>query len=199
MTRFIPKLFLAFLLVSSPTQATESTSDLSLTFDENRYEHKWSSENLHEFTPQGQSVTGRWSNMLTVNFYDGIHDEQGLADIARQVLGNYEEAGGIIMGVETLDGSGERPAEFLMSVVFGAEDIAEIAYVKFRIDNGQGTSVAYAHREYGTKIGTKIDRWLSKNGKRVKQELVEFDQFPSTTAFQDNDTLRRQSDLELAI
>jgi len=65
MTRFIPKLFLALILVSSPTQATESGADLSLTFDENRYEHKWSSENLHEFTPHGQSVTGRWSNMLT--------------------------------------------------------------------------------------------------------------------------------------
>jgi len=206
MTRIFLKLLVAMLLIASPpvladdTAKTDSNAlSLSLTFDENQYDHQWSSDSIHEFTAQGQSVTGRWSNMLTVNFYEDIHDKHGLALVAKQVLENYEQAGGIIMGVETLNESKEHAGEILMSVVFGAEDIAEIAYVKFRIESGQGTSIAYAHREYGEKIGTKINKWLNMNGKRVRQALVDFNQFPASNSFHVNDDGDRPTDFELAI
>lgn len=170
-----------------------------IVFDGQEYSYKWTSDNLHEFTPGEQSVTGQWKDMVTVNYYPVVATENDLALVTKAVLSNYEDAGGIVLGVETLPGSQSKPVEYVIAVVFGASELAEFALVKFLMHDGIGASVAYAHREYGTDMGTSINDWMDANGARLKEEITNFTDLPPHSDFQIEETIERLSRLGMAV
>src|SRR5688500_7121003 len=56
------------------------------------YFHRWSKNELHEFTPEKQEDLNKWSDMITINGYPGVSDGDGLAAAANAVLENYKKA-----------------------------------------------------------------------------------------------------------
>jgi hypothetical protein len=54
------------------------------------YLHRWSMNDQHEFTPEGQEDLDKWSEMITVNVYPSAHDGDALAAKADAVLENYK-------------------------------------------------------------------------------------------------------------
>jgi hypothetical protein len=57
------------------------------------YFHRWSQNDQHEFTPQGQEDLEKWSDMITMNVYPSTHDGDALAAKANAVLENYKNHG----------------------------------------------------------------------------------------------------------
>jgi len=150
----------ALVLSLNSASASVELDNSSLLFDSSDYFYRWSNADMHEFTPKGQAVDGEWEDMLTINYYKDVSDKPSLAEVAGAVLANYQEAGGIILGVDAVSAGDEDPSEYIMAVVFGATNIAEFAFVRFKIKDGMGVSLAYAHREYGENVGEQIDRWM---------------------------------------
>lgn len=170
-----------------------------MSFDGQDYLYKWSSEDLHEYTPGEQNVTGQWNDMLTLNFYPSVSTAEDLAVVTNAVLANYEDVGGIILGVETIPATNFKPAEHIIAVVFGAADAAEFAIVKFQLHDGIGASIAYAHREYGADVGNVMNSWMDANGTRLQERITKFNNLPPVADFQIDESSAILSKLEQAI
>jgi len=50
------------------------------------YFHRWSQNDQHEFTPEGQQDLNKWSDMITANAYPDVDDAERLAEKANAVL-----------------------------------------------------------------------------------------------------------------
>lgn len=174
----------------------ESTT---IPFDGQEYAYQWSNDDLHEFTPGSQSVTEQWRDMVSVNFYPVVSSGEDLAVVANAVLSNYEDAGGILLGVESSPGTDKKPSEHIIAVVFGAQGVAEFAMVKFQLHDGIGASIAYAHREYGDEVGSLMNEWMEANGTRLKDRVIEFTGLPSYADFKNNSEAEMLSQLDQAI
>ena len=194
-------LSLSFTAVVGDANATGlGVSESSkISFDGQEYLYKWSNEDLHEFTPGEQNVTGQWADMLTVNYYPVVSTGEDLAVVASAVLSNYEDVGGIVLGVESIPGTNLKPAEYIIAVVFGAPEAAEFAMVKFQLHDGIGASVAYAHREYGADVGNIMNDWMDANGTRLQEAITKFTDLPLYSEFQMDESSEMLSSLEQAI
>jgi hypothetical protein len=115
------------------------------------------------------------------------------------VLSNYENVGGIVLGVESIPGTNSKLTEHIIAVVFGAPDAAEFAMVKFQLHEGIGASIAYAHREYGADVGNIMNDWMDENGTRLQARIATFSDLPSYADFQVNEASVILSSLEQAI
>jgi hypothetical protein len=58
------------------------------------YYHRWSQNDQHEFTPEGQDDLEKWSEMITVNVYSNARDGDALAVKANAVLEDYKSHNG---------------------------------------------------------------------------------------------------------
>lgn len=194
-------LSLSFTAVVSNANATEfeARESSKISFDGQEYLYKWSSDDLHEFTPSEQDVTGQWTDMLTVNYYPVVSTGEDLAVVVSAVLSNYEDVGGIVLGVESIPRTKLKPAEYIIAVVFGAPEAAEFAMVKFQLHEGIGASIAYAHREYGADVGNIMNDWMDANGTRLQEVVTKFTDLPSYSDFQINEASELLSSLEQAI
>lgn len=171
------------MLTSPVAWSNNGTEVATVLFDNNEYFYRWSGDDLHEFTPGEQSVTGDWKDMLTINHFTDVSDPEELTILARDVLENYKANGGIVLGVDTLQQKGSQPAQYIMAVVFGAHEVAEYAVVRFQIQDGIGTSISYAHREYGEEVGERINSWMEANGPRIRQEISGLRDLPAYSEF----------------
>ena len=86
-----------------------------------------------------------------------------------------------------------------MAVVFGAHEVAEYAVVRFQIQDGIGTSITYAHREYGEEVGERINSWMEANGPRIKQEITGLRDLPAYSEFRSEGKYEYLNELQQSI
>jgi hypothetical protein len=157
----------------------DTKSKITLNFNQTDYLHRWSQNDQHEFTPPGQEDLSKWTDMLTINFYQHVTDGEALATVANQVLENYKTQKGIVLRTASVPRSNEKPAEHLIAVVFGRPNFLEAVQARFKLVNGKGVSIIYSHRVYGKKVGPEMSAWLENNGPSIEKVLMAW-AFPPT-------------------
>ena len=143
------------------------------------YFHRWSKDQQHEFTPLGQDDLTKWTDMVTVNVYPSARDGDALAAQANAVLENYKKHNARVLRTDSLPRTADRPAEHLIAVVFGRPEFIEVAFARFRLADGAGSSIVYSHRIYGAKAGDEASEWLKANGPKIEQTLMTWSAMPS--------------------
>jgi hypothetical protein len=176
--------FVALAVAWSAGQAEEShaadpESKRTFVFRSVGYFHRWSKNDQHEFTPEKQEDLEKWSDMITVNGYPDVSDGDGLAATANAVLENYKNHQAKVLKTRSVPRAEDRPAEHFIAVVFTRSNFIEIAFARFKLVDGKGFSFVYSHRLYGEEIGDQMSAWLSANGEKVEEALMEWTSMPS--------------------
>jgi hypothetical protein len=164
---------------SNAQQSPSKSSKPSFQFADVPYFHRWSKGQQHEFTPAGQEDLAKRSDMVTVNIYSSARDGDALAAQANAVLENYKKHNARVLRTDSLPRTADRPAEHFIAVVFGRPEFIEVAFARFRLADGAGSSVIYSHRIYGEKGGDKASEWLKANGPKLEQTLMSWSTMPS--------------------
>ena len=154
----------------------------SLTFGGVEYFHRWSKDDQQEFTPHGQENLAHWSDMVTINRYRTVKDGEGLAATANTVLETYKANQAMVLRTESVPRTTDKPAEYLIAVLFPRPDFIEAVFARFKIVGGIGTSAVYSHREYGKKIGDQMSAWLKANGPATEKALMSWEGIPTPDA-----------------
>jgi hypothetical protein len=149
------------------------------------YFHRWSQNDQHEFTPEGQEDLENWSDMVTINVYPSSHDGDALAAKANAVLENYKSHGGRVLRTASIPRTPDRPAEHFIAVVFGRPNFIEAAFARFKLVDGVGCSIVYSHRIYGAKVGDQMSKWLMDNGPKMEKMLMDWNNSPSPASLRD--------------
>lgn len=136
------------------------------------YFHRYTKDNLHEFTPKDQPDLEKWVDMVTINDYPKITDGEGLAKGANGVLEAYKAKKAIVVRTDSVPRTEKKPAEHLIVVLFPQPKFIEASFARFVMDKGKGASVVYSHRIYGTKAGDAMSKWLQANGERIEKALM---------------------------
>jgi hypothetical protein len=175
---------LAFLLAlhgGAGLAAVKGSSDAesaSITFRNVKYLHRWSKDDQHEFTPGGQEDLSRWFEMITIHRYRSVADGDGLVATANAVLGTYKANRAIVVRTDSVPRTPEKPAEYLIVVLFPQPEFIEAVFARFKIVGGIGTSVIFCHREHGEKSGDLMSDWLRTNGPVIEKELMSWEGIP---------------------
>jgi len=149
------------------------------------YLHRWSINDQHEFTPEGQEDLDKWSDMITVNVYPSTHDGDALAAKTNAVLENYKSHNGRVLRTNSVPRTPDRPAEHFIAVVFGRPNFMEVAFARFKLVDGVGCSGVYSHRIYGEKVGDQMSAWLKDNGPKMEKMLMEWNDIPSPASLRE--------------
>jgi hypothetical protein len=174
----IPLYFVLILIfpvcctVGAAQKEADSKSKVSLNFNQTEYLHRWSQNDQHEFTPPGQDDLSKWTDMLTINFYQQVTDGDGLALFANRVLENYKTQKGIVLRTVSVPRTIDKPAEHLIVVVFGRPTFLEAVQARFKLVNGNGVSIIYSHRLYGKEVGPEMSVWLKDHGPSIEKALM---------------------------
>ncbi len=173
----LPAVGLIALAVSDVTaqDAAPSKPAAAFKFAEVEYFHRFSKDDLHEYTPDKQEDLKAYRDMVVVNGYPAVKDGDALAEVANKVLGNYEAAKGIIARTNSVPRTEEKPAEHFMAVIFARPELFEAAFARFRIQDGVGMSVVYSHRTYGAEASSEMRAWLEKNAPATEAALMKWD------------------------
>ncbi|MGE9760301.1 MULTISPECIES: hypothetical protein [Pseudomonadaceae] len=167
-------------LVAPLCWATDAAKDF--TFAGTDYFHRWSREDQHEFTPQGQTDLAKWQDMLTLHRYTAATNAEQMAAVANAVLDNYKQQGAMILKVDASPARGSQPAVYFIAAVFPQPSFIEAVFTRLRLENGVGTGVIYSHRLYGKAIGESMSAWLKANAEARENELMDWQ--PPAKAFQ---------------
>ncbi len=149
------------------------------------YFHRWSQNDQHEFTPEGQQDLEKWSDLITMNVYPSAHDGDALAAKANAVLENYKSHGARVLRTNSVPRTPDRPAEHFIAVVFGRPNFIEVAFARFKLVDGVGCSIVYSHRIYGAKVGDQMSAWLNQNGPKMEKMLMDWNNSPSPASLRD--------------
>lgn len=199
--QMIQRIFLCFVLIlisqvyAAPQAAQKEAgnkSKITLNFNQTEYFHRWSGNDQHEFTPQGQEDLSKWADMLTINFYQRVTDGEGLASVANQVLENYTSQKGIVLRTVSVPRTIERPAEHLIAVVFGRPNFLEAVQARFKLINGKGVSIIYSHRVYGKEVGPEMSTWLKDHGASIEKVLMAWEFSQALGSLQKSSDQKRQ-------
>lgn len=186
----MPRISLHFILIvmllvcaaggaAQKEKEADAKNKITLNFNQTEYVHRWSQNDLHEFTPPGQEDLSKWTDMLTINFYQQVTDGDGLALIANRVLENYKANKAIVLRTASVPRTSEKPAEHLIVVVFGRPTFLEAVQARFKLVNGKGVSIIYSHRMYGKAVGPEMSAWLKENGDSIEKALMAWE-FPAS-------------------
>jgi hypothetical protein len=170
--RFTAVALLAFGVTGTGVTGKEETS--AFVFQGVEYFHRWSQADQHEFTPAKQEDLDHWSDMITIDGYPGVNEEEKLAEAANAVLGNYQSHGARVLRTDSVPRTEERPAEHFISALFSRPDFAEAAFARFKLVDGKGYSFVYSHRIYGTEAKKQMEAWTTANGKATEKALMEW-------------------------
>jgi hypothetical protein len=179
---FIPLAAACNGLYAEETRAIPPPTKPAFVFREVGYFHRWSKNDQHEFTPEGQQDLNKWSDMITANAYPDVDDGERLAETANAVLDNYKRHQAKVLKTDSIPRTTDRPAEHLIAVVFGRPNFIEVAFARFKLVDGKGCSFVYSHRIYGEKIGDQASAWLSANGAEIEKALMEWTSMPSPSS-----------------
>lgn len=136
------------------------------------YFHRYTKDNLHEFTPKSQPNLDKWTDMVTVNDYPNITDGEALARAANGILDAYNAKKAIVVRTNSVPRTERKPAEHLIVVLFPQPTFVEVAFTRLVLEKGQGSSIVYSHRIYGKKSGDAMSKWLSTNGEKTEKALM---------------------------
>ena len=174
--------FIFAFTASAGFAASEEKSEAAFKFAEVEYFHRWSKDDQHEFTPRGQKDLKRWVDMVTINYYRNVTDGEALAATANAVLENYKNNQAMVLRIDSVPRTPEKPAEYLIVVLFPRPDFIEAVFARFKMVDGIGTSTIYSHRKYGKKIGDQMSAWLQANGASKEKALMSWKEIPSLDA-----------------
>jgi hypothetical protein len=161
------------------THAAAAAAKPAFVFGGVSYLHRWSMNDQHEFTPDGQEDLDKWSDMITINVYPSAHDGEALAAKANAVLENYKTHKGRVLRTNSVPRTPDQPAEHFIAVVFGRPNFIEGAFARFKMVADVGCSIVYSHRIYGEKVGDEMSAWLRDNGPKMERMLMEWNDIPS--------------------
>jgi hypothetical protein len=173
------------LSVVRTTAASESKNEGEVASFELRgvkFLHRSMKDDQEEFTPQGQEDLDRWADKVTINRYRDVKDGEGLAATANAVLGTYKANRAMVLRTDLPPRTNERPAEYLIVVVFLRPEFAEKVSARFKIVGGVGTSIVYSHREYGIRSADQIGAWMKATGPLMEIALNGWEGIPVTPA-----------------
>lgn len=143
-----------------------------------KYFHRFTNDDQHEYTPNGQEDLNAWTDMVTIQIYRKAKDGEALAATANAVLENYKANKATVVKTASVPRTKDKPAEHLIIASFDRPEFNEVAYARFRMHDGTGTAVIYSHRIYGKKAGTEMSAWLEKNGAGVEKNLMKWNSMP---------------------
>ena len=172
-------------LDSQETHAAATAAKPAFVFGGVSYLHRWSQNDQHEFTPEGQEDLEKWSDMITMNVYPSAHDGDALSAKANAVLTNYKSHQGMVLRTNSVPRTSDQPAEHFIAVVFGRSNFIEVAFARFKLLDGVGCSIVYSHRIYGEKVGDQMSAWLNDNGPKVEKMLMEWKDIPSSASLRE--------------
>lgn len=161
-----------------PQAADRKAKVPDLSFAGVKYFHRFTNADQHEYTPGGQEDLKSWTDMVTVLFYRKVKDGEALAATANAVLENYKANKAVVVKTDSVPRTKDRPAEHLIVVIFGRPGFIEVAFSRFRMQDGLGSAVVYSHRIYGKQVGDEMSAWLEKNGLTKERELMKWDTMP---------------------
>lgn len=146
------------------------------------YFHRFTKDDQHEYTPDGQEDLKAWKDMVTIHYYPKAKDGEALAATAEAVLGNYTAGKALILRADSVPRTKEKPAEHLIVAVFARPEFIEVAFARFKMHEGVGTAVIYSHRFYGKNVGDEMSAWLEKNGPTTEKNLMKWNAMPKPPA-----------------
>ncbi len=152
---------------------------LSISFNSENFEYRWSKNTTYEFTPKGQIDLSSWNDMITINLYEKLGNPEGLAQAANSVLTNYQAYGAKVLSTNSIKATKGNPAQHFIAVVFPTRQYIEIVFAKFKLHEGVAQSIVFSHRIYGEKAGNKAAEWLRLNGPKTEKLMLGFSSFPS--------------------
>ena len=161
-----------------PTAAGKKGKAGAFSFAGVEYFHRFTKDDEHEYTPDGQEDMKAWTDMLTLQVYRIARDGEGLAATANAVLENYKANRALVVKTDSVPRTREKPAEHLIVVIFARPEFIEAAFARFRMHDGLGSAVIYSHRIYGSKVGDQMSAWLKTNGPTKESILMNWDAMP---------------------
>ncbi|ACB73849.1 hypothetical protein [Opitutus terrae] len=165
------------LVAAAPNSAAPTC-----TFDGVEYQHRWSRQGQHEFTPAGQPDLVHWDDLITINVHAQVRDEEALAQLANAVLGNYKAARATVVRAFSTPRTPDKPAEHLAVVVFPQLTKTEFVVAHVKLVGGVGCVLVYSHREYGDDSGERVRDWLEANGATLEKKWLAWSGYPSPVA-----------------
>jgi hypothetical protein len=146
------------------------------------YFHRYSKDDLYEYTPDGQTDLKAWADMVTINLYHQAKDGDGLAAVANGVLGTYQANQAAVVKTASVPRRPDRPAEHFIAVIFRHATFSEAVFARFKMHEGIGSAVIYSHRTYGKNAGEAMRSWVTQNGPAMEKNLLAWDAMPKLAA-----------------
>lgn len=140
--------------------------------------HRWSHAGQHEFTPLAQPDLAKWQDMITVQLYDKVSNDDELALVANGVLVAYQKAGQVIRA-NSLAATPGRPAEHLVVALLHDRGVREMVFARFRLTPGGGQALVYSHRVYGAEPDDAAGAWFRANDIPTEQAMMAWTDIPS--------------------
>jgi hypothetical protein len=177
--------FLAIVMIAAAPFVSAQNADnkpkaAAFSLADIQYFHRFTKNDLHEYTPAPQEDLKTWTDMVTINYYRKTKDGDALAANANAVLGVYKANKAVVVKTDSVPRTAGKPAEHLIVVIFGRPEFLEAAFARFRMHNGLGASVVYSHRIYGKDVGNQMSAWLKQNGPAIEKSLMQWDAMPAT-------------------
>lgn len=173
------KRFKVLVLMALMLPTLVFSAEKSIKFNGEDYVYRWSGKNQYEFTPTKQTDLKKWEDMLTIVYYPNVKDGNGLAAVANNLLGLYNENKGKVLKTDSIPRTKTKPAEHFIAVVLGKQEFLEFVQVRLKINEGIGSATVYSHKIYGKKVGNKMSEWLKQNGGKTEQSLMTLKNIPS--------------------
>jgi len=167
---------LALILVAAASLAA-AQGPRTLSFGGREYQHRWSEDDRHEFTPAGQGDLSAWTDMLTLIALHDVWDGEELAAHANRVLANYR-AHGMIVKTDSKRRTLRRPAEHLIVALLPTPELIEAVFARLVLIDDTGVIVVASHRIYGTAAGDAMSDWLEHNGPAWEETLMSWRSIP---------------------
>jgi len=92
-------IFLAQHVVSEllPSAAEKKEKAEAFSFANVSYLHRFTKDDQHEYTPDGQEDLNAWTDIVTINLYRKAKNGDALAATANAVLENYKANRGLVL------------------------------------------------------------------------------------------------------
>ena len=162
----------------SSQETDKKEKSAAFAFADVKYFHRFTKADQHEYTPEGQEDLKSWTDMVTILYYRKAKDGEALATTANAVLENYKANKARVVRTDSVPLTKDKPAEHLAVVIFGRPEFIEVAFARFKMQDGVGSAVIYSHRVYGNSVGNEMSAWLERNGLTTEKYLMKWDAMP---------------------
>ena len=160
------------------SQTDKKERAAAFAFADVKYFHRFTKDDQHEYTPDGQEDLKSWTDMVAILYYRKVKDGEALATTANAVLEIYKANKARVIRTDSVPLTKDKPAEHLIVAIFGRPEFLEVTFARFKMHDGVGSAVIYSHRVYGKTVGKEMSAWLEKNGPTAEKNLMKWDAMP---------------------